>query len=63
MIELKTAGQIEKMRAAGRLSKQALELAGSMVREGITTKNSFCRRAAHLHFWAMPVIPLRFVFL
>ena len=38
MIELKTAGQIEKMRAAGRLSKQALELAGSMVREGITTK-------------------------
>ena len=37
MIELKTAGQIEKMRVAGRLTKQALELAGSMIAPGVTT--------------------------
>ncbi len=37
MIELKTAHQIEKMKVAGRLSRQALELAGSLVVEGITT--------------------------
>lgn len=37
MIELKTASQIEKMRVAGRLTRQALELAGSMIRPGITT--------------------------
>ena len=37
MIELKTASQIEKMRVAGRLTRQALELAGSMIKPGITT--------------------------
>ena len=37
MIELKTASQIEKMRVAGRLSKGALELAGSLIAPGITT--------------------------
>ena len=38
MIELKTSSQIEKMRIAGRISRQALELAGSLIKEGITTK-------------------------
>jgi len=37
MIELKTASQIEKMRVAGRLTRQALELAGSMIKPGVTT--------------------------
>ena len=37
MIELKSASQIEKMRIAGRLSRQALELAGSMIAPGVTT--------------------------
>ncbi len=37
MIELKTASQIEKMKIAGRLTRQALELAGSMIKPGITT--------------------------
>ena len=37
MIELKTASQIEKMRIAGRLSRQALELAGSLIAPGVTT--------------------------
>lgn len=37
MIELKTASQIEKMRVAGRLTRQALELAGSLIAPGITT--------------------------
>lgn len=37
MIELKTAGQIEKMKIAGRLTRRALELAGSMIRPGIST--------------------------
>lgn len=37
MIELKTPSQIEKMRVAGRLTRQALELAGSMIRPGVTT--------------------------
>ncbi len=37
MIELKTASQIEKMRVAGRLTRQALELAGSLISPGVTT--------------------------
>lgn len=37
MIELKTASQIEKMRVAGRLTRGALELAGSLIAPGITT--------------------------
>lgn len=37
MIELKTASQIEKMRVAGRLTRQALELAGSLIAPGVTT--------------------------
>ena len=37
MIQLKTASQIEKMRVAGRLTRQALELAGSMIKPGVTT--------------------------
>ncbi len=37
MIELKTQAQIEKMKVAGRLSRQALELAGSMMRPGVST--------------------------
>lgn len=37
MIELKTASQIEKMRIAGRLSRQALDLAGSLIAPGVTT--------------------------
>ena len=37
MIELKTASQIEKMKIAGRLTRQALELAGSLIAPGITT--------------------------
>lgn len=35
--EVKDAGTIEAMRAAGRLAAQALELCGSMVRPGVTT--------------------------
>ena len=37
MISIKSAHEIEKMRAAGRLTAQARALAGSMVRPGITT--------------------------
>ncbi|MBE6788864.1 MAG: type I methionyl aminopeptidase [Ruminococcaceae bacterium] len=37
MIELKTASQIEKMRVAGRLTRGALELAGSLIAPGVTT--------------------------
>ncbi len=37
MIELKTASQIEKMKVAGRLTRGALELAGSLIAPGITT--------------------------
>lgn len=37
MIELKTPSQIEKMKIAGRLTRQALELAGSLIAPGITT--------------------------
>lgn len=37
MIELKTASQIEKMRVAGRLTRGALELAGSLIVPGVTT--------------------------
>ena len=37
MIELKTPSQIEKMKVAGRLTRQALELAGSMIAPGVTT--------------------------
>ena len=38
MISIKSAPEIEKMRAAGRLTAQARALAGSMVRPGVTTK-------------------------
>lgn len=37
MITLKSSEDIEKMRAAGRLTAQARALAGSMVRPGVTT--------------------------
>ena len=37
MISIKSAHEIEKMRAAGRLTAQARALAGSMVRPGVTT--------------------------
>ena len=37
MISIKSAPEIEKMRAAGRLPAQARKLAGSLVRPGITT--------------------------
>ena len=37
MISIKSAHEIEKMRAAGRLTAQARALAGSMIRPGITT--------------------------
>ena len=37
MISIKSAPEIEKMRAAGRLTAQARKLAGSLVRPGITT--------------------------
>ena len=38
MIRIKTSEQIKKMRVAGRITGEALALAGEMVREGITTK-------------------------
>lgn len=38
MINIKTSEQIKKMRVAGRITGEALALAGEMVREGITTK-------------------------
>ena len=38
MISIKSAPEIEKMRAAGRLTAQARKLAGSLVRPGITTR-------------------------
>ena len=37
MISIKSPSEIEKMRAAGRLTAQARALAGSMVRPGVTT--------------------------
>lgn len=37
MISLKTPDEIEKMRAAGRLTAQARALAGSMIQPGVTT--------------------------
>ena len=37
MISIKSPSEIEKMRAAGRLTAQARKLAGSLVRPGITT--------------------------
>jgi hypothetical protein len=37
MIEVKTAEEIVKMRAAGKLARQVLDLAGRAVRPGITT--------------------------
>lgn len=37
MIEVKTASEIEKMRAAGRVAREVLDLAGRMVQPGITT--------------------------
>lgn len=37
MISIKSAAEIEKMRAAGRLTAQARALAGSMIRPGVTT--------------------------
>ena len=37
MISIKSAPEIEKMQAAGRLTAQARKLAGSLVRPGITT--------------------------
>lgn len=38
MIEVKTAVEIEKMRAAGRVAREVLDLAGRMVQQpGITT--------------------------
>ncbi len=38
MINIKTPDQIKKMSVAGRITGEALALAGEMVREGITTK-------------------------
>lgn len=38
MISIKSPSEIEKMRAAGRLTAQARALAGSLVRPGITTQ-------------------------
>ena len=38
MISIKSPSEIEKMRAAGRLTAQARALAGSLIRPGITTK-------------------------
>lgn len=38
MIVIKNSEQIKKMRVAGRITGEALALAGEMVREGITTK-------------------------
>lgn len=37
MISIKSPAEIEKMRAAGRLTAQARKLAGSLIRPGITT--------------------------
>jgi methionyl aminopeptidase len=37
MIEVKTAEEIEKMKQAGKLARQVLDLAGRAVRPGITT--------------------------
>lgn len=37
MISIKSSHEIEKMRAAGRLTAQARALAGSMIRPGVTT--------------------------
>jgi len=37
MIEVKTAYEIEKMRAAGRLARHILDLAGRLVAPGVTT--------------------------
>ena len=39
MIQLKNSLQIEKMKAAGRITGEALLLAGEAVREGVTTKH------------------------
>ncbi len=39
MIQLKNAVQIEKMKEAGRITGEALLLAGEAVREGVTTKH------------------------
>ena len=38
MINIKTPDQIKKMTVAGRITGEALALAGEMVREGVTTK-------------------------
>lgn len=37
MIEVKSAAEIAKMRAAGRLARHILDLAGRMVEPGVTT--------------------------
>ncbi len=39
MIQLKNAAQIEKMKEAGRITGEALLLAGEAAREGVTTKH------------------------
>lgn len=37
MIEVKTSDEIEKMRAAGRVAREVLDIAGRAVKVGITT--------------------------
>lgn len=39
MIQLKNAAQIEKMKVAGRITGEALLLAGEAIKEGVTTKH------------------------
>ena len=39
MIQLKNAAQIEKMKAAGRITGEALLLAGEAIKEGVSTKH------------------------
>ena len=39
MIQLKNAVQIEKMKEAGRITGEALLLAGEAIKEGVTTKH------------------------
>ena len=39
MIIIKNSEQLKKMRVAGRITGEALALAGEAVREGVTTKH------------------------
>ena len=56
LITIKTPEEIEKMRAAGRLTARARALAGSMIRPGVTT-GEMTGRSTSLSAVTAPSLP------